>query len=272
MLDRLDLSAVRAVALDVDGTLAGPDSQVSPRAIEAMRAVSALGVPVILLTGRTRRNALDIARRAGLPHLAIACNGALVFDPVSDEDLVANPMSSPDKGAFRSLAEELGMDLTWWTKDHMYVIDEGPIRATIRVLNGEEAEIGDVNDLDRLDVLKMMASAPSDRIDAVSDEIHRRLPGVQRSMDTILEFVDRGSTKWHALEWVLAHYGIDPADVLGAGDGGNDVGWLSSIGFPVAMGNARPEVHEVARAVAPSNADDGAAHLLERLAAAHGAR
>lgn len=270
MLDQLDLSTVRAVALDVDGTLAGPDSQVSRRAIEAMRTVTALDLPVILLTGRTRRNALEIARRADLPHLAIACNGALIFDPVSGQDLLINPMSRADKRTFRQLAEELGMDLTWWTKDHMYVVAEGPMRRTIRVLNHEEAEIGDLDDLDDAVVLKMMAWATDERMDEVAGELHRRLPGVQRSMDTIVEFVDPDSTKQHALGWVLDRYDVDPADVLGAGDGGNDVGWLSSIGFPVAMGNARPEVHQVARAVALSNADDGAADLLERLAAAHG--
>ncbi|MFT4217451.1 MAG: HAD family hydrolase [Micropruina sp.] len=271
MLDHLDLSAVRAVAVDVDGTLAGPDSRVSDRTIRALRAVSALDLPVILLTGRTRRNAMEISRQADLPHLAVACNGALVFDPVTDEDLLVTPMSQADKQTFRELAEDLGMDLTWWTRNQMYVASEGPMRDTIRVLNGEEAEIGDLADLDGTVVLKMMAWASSDRMDEVTGEIHRRLPGSQRSMDDIVEAVDQDSTKWHALEWVLRRYDIAPDDVLGAGDGGNDVGWLSRIGFPVAMGNARPEVLQVARGVAPSNADDGAAHLLERLAAAHGA-
>lgn len=272
MLDHLDLSTVRAVALDVDGTLAGADSLVTPRTIRALNAVSRLNLPVILLTGRTRRNALDIARRAGLPHVAIACNGALVFDPVTDEDLMVNPMSQADKQVFAQLADELDMDLTWWTKDRMFVAGEGPIRETIRVLNGEEAEIGDPAELGELVVMKMMAWAPSDRMDVIADEIHRRLPNTQRSMDSLMEAVDAESTKWHALEWVLGRYGVDPASVLGAGDGGNDVVWLSRIGFPVAMGNARPEVHRVARAVALSNAEDGAADLLERLATAHGAR
>ncbi len=69
MLDQLDLSAVCAVARDVNGTLAGPDSLVNDRTIEALNAVVALDVPVFLLTGRTRANTLDIARRAGLRHL-----------------------------------------------------------------------------------------------------------------------------------------------------------------------------------------------------------
>jgi len=97
------------------------------------------------------------------------------------------------------------------------------------------------------------------------------MPNAQRSLDALVEVVSPDSTKWHALEWALARYDIDPAVVLGAGDGGNDVIWLSRIGFPVAMGNARPEVHEVTRTRAPSNAEDGAAALLEHLAAAQAA-
>jgi len=264
MLDHLDLTAVRAVALDVDGTLAGVDSRVSARTIEAMRRVQALGIPVIVLTGRTRRNTLAIARQAGL-HLAVACNGALVIDPTTDENLAVNPMSAGAKNSFRTMAEDLGLELTWWTEDHMYVAAEGPMRDLIRELNHEVAEIGDPGMIEQAVVMKMMASGPAAYLDEVADEVVRRVPTAQRSLDNLYEVVDPDSTKWHALQWALRRYDIDPADVLGAGDGGNDVVWLSRIGHPVAMGNARPEVHALTSMRAPSHADEGAAVLLERL-------
>lgn len=264
-MHQLDLSAVRAVALDVDGTLAGPDSQVSERTILAMRRVAALGVPVILLTGRSRRNTLDIARRAGVQHVAIACNGALVIDPTTEQNLAVNPMSARDKATFRELADDLGLDLTWWTEHRMYVTRQGPMAELIWQLNNERALVDDPDTIGDAVVLKMMAMADEAYLDEVADEIHRRMPTAQRSLDNLFEVVHPDSTKWHALEWALRRYQIDPAMVLGAGDGGNDVIWLSRIGFPVAMGNARPEVRKVTLAEAPSNADDGAAALLERL-------
>ena len=55
------------------------------------------------------------------------------------------------------------------------------------------------------------------------------------------------------------------------GDGGNDVVWLREIGHPVAMGNARDEVKQVALAEAPGHGEDGVAVLLERLAAGRSA-
>lgn len=261
----LDLSTVRAVALDVDGTLAGPDSQVSERTIRAMRRVADLGIPVIVLTGRSRRNTLAIARRAGVQHVAIACNGALVIDPTTDENLAVNPMGSDDKAAFRALADDLGLDLTWWTEHAMYVTRPGPMAELIWQLNHEEALVADPDAIADAVVLKMMAMSDEAHLDEVAAEIHRRMPTAQRSLDNLIEVVHPDSTKWHALEWALERYQIDPALVLGAGDGGNDVIWLRRIGFPVAMGNARPEVRRVTLAEAPSNADDGAAALLERL-------
>ena len=67
----------------------------------------ALDVPVFLLTGRTRANTLDIARRAGLRHLVAACNGSLIFDPIGDADLSVTPMKADEKADFRSMADDL---------------------------------------------------------------------------------------------------------------------------------------------------------------------
>ena len=47
------------------------------------------------------------------------------------------------------------------------------------------------------------------------------------------------------------------------GDGGNDVGWLSMIGWPIAMGNARDEVKEVARLEIGHHLDDAMATFVD---------
>lgn len=271
MLDHLDLSAVSAVALDVDGTLAGPDSLVNDRTIEALSGVVALGVPVFLLTGRTRQNTLDIANRAGLRHLVAACNGSLIFDPVEDVDLSVTPMTPHEKSAFRSMADDLDLDLTWWTAERIHVDHEGPMAELIKVLNHEVATVSDPDEIAAKDVLKMMAYADPAHLDDVQDEVLRRCPGAMRSLDSLFEDVHRSATKWHALEWILDYYHLDSAGVLGMGDGGNDVVWLREIGHPVAMGNARDEVKQIALAEAPDHGADGVAVLLELLAADRGA-
>jgi hydroxymethylpyrimidine pyrophosphatase-like HAD family hydrolase len=64
-LPGFDLGVTTAVVLDVDGTIAGPDHRVSPRTRAAMAEIEQLGVPVVLATGRSRTNVLDVAACVG---------------------------------------------------------------------------------------------------------------------------------------------------------------------------------------------------------------
>ena len=59
--------------------------------------------------------------------------------------------------------------------------------------------------------------------------------------------------------------GGDDLGIGGAiGDDQNDRRMLERAGFGVAMANAKPEVRAIANFVTESNADDGAAHAIER--------
>ena len=110
-----DLSATTAVVLDVDGTIAGPDHRISPRTRRAMAGIERTGVPVVLATGRSRSNVLDVAGSVGLRTPAVSCNGAVVTDPGSGDDLRVRTMDPADAAALRQVHEETGRAFTWWT-------------------------------------------------------------------------------------------------------------------------------------------------------------
>jgi len=55
-----------------------------------------------------------------------------------------------------------------------------------------------------------------------------------------------GVTKGSAIEALLDHLGLDPADAVGIGDSWNDVEMFDVCGVGVAMGNAKPEVAALA--------------------------
>jgi hypothetical protein len=56
-----------------------------------------------------------------------------------------------------------------------------------------------------------------------------------------------GVDKASAVGVLAAAYGVPLEQVMMVGDGLNDVGVMRAVGHPVAMGNAEPEVHAVAR-------------------------
>ncbi|MBI4569504.1 MAG: HAD family phosphatase, partial [Planctomycetes bacterium] len=81
----------------------------------------------------------------------------------------------------------------------------------------------------------------------------------------VLEVFQAPTSKWTALTRIGDALGIPPADMVAVGDDVNDVAMLSGAGVGVAMGNAGPEARAAADLVAPSNAEDGVAWVVERL-------
>ena len=67
-----------------------------------------------------------------------------------------------------------------------------------------------------------------------------------------------------ALQKIVAHYGVKPAEVMAIGDAPNDVGMLQFAGVAIAMANAQDVVKEVADWIAPSNDEHGVHVALQK--------
>ena len=77
-----------------------------------MAGIERLGVPVVLATGRSRANVLDVAATVGLSTPAVSCNGAVVTDPGSGDDLRVRTMDPDEATALRRVHEETGAAFT----------------------------------------------------------------------------------------------------------------------------------------------------------------
>ncbi len=82
------------------------------------------------------------------------------------------------------------------------------------------------------------------------------------TFDIIITHKD--STKEYGLLRVAKMLGIETHEIIGVGDGYNDLALFMSCGLKIAMGNAVPELKAVADYVAPSVSDDGVAHIIEK--------
>jgi hydroxymethylpyrimidine pyrophosphatase-like HAD family hydrolase len=87
-----------------------------------------------------------------------------------------------------------------------------------------------------------------------------------------VEIAAAGVSKAAALAELCEELGVRPSEVVAFGDYPNDVPMLEWSGHAVAVANAHPEVLAVADEVTASNAEDGVARVLERLACASGGR
>lgn len=275
--------AIKAIALDIDGTLTNDQKVVTPRTKEALFAAQRAGIRVILASGRPVQGLRALARELELDRyhgLLVAYNGAQVVDAESDEVLFDQPM---EPAIMRELLDHLrSFDVIPWVTEGEYLYVEDAYRCMISHRGCErnivkyerdacDLKIREVHDL--AEVLdrpqdKILTAATDTYLAAHADEMYApfrdRLSGMFTA-DFYFEFMAPGINKAHALAGALPKLGIDAAEVVAFGDGQNDAAMIAWAGTGVAMANAIDETKAVADMVTASNNEDGVAVALEQL-------
>jgi Cof subfamily protein (haloacid dehalogenase superfamily) len=266
--------APRYVAVDVDGTLVGPEPVPSARVLAALRALEASGVPVGVSTGRMASSLGALIERAGLSGPHVFHNGAQVIDhgrtialdgiPDDRVDAVLELARGRD-----DLTVELYTPSGWFTSS----LDERA-RPHWDLLGGQpDGPIASAADLDAPAIKATFVCLSLDLRDEVSDHVRRLglAPGPAGSPRTPgLVYVNAtrlGIDKSVGVRAAAAALGVPLSEVAAIGDEENDLAVLTVVGTAVAMGQADAPVRERAHLVAPSVEDDGAAVALEAFTA-----
>jgi Cof subfamily protein (haloacid dehalogenase superfamily) len=260
--------SVRLVASDIDGTLIRTDGTLSRRTI---RALDALPVPAVLVTGRPVRWLDQLYDQMTDPIPAVCANGAVVYDPDTDEVLRAAPMdvdllldvtkrlreAVPDI----TLAVEVEDGRSFWHEEAWPLLHQTE-HHSMRLLSTPE-------ELASAPAVKLLARSASSAPDDFYELVSRTLGGVAEtthsSSAALVEISATGVTKAAGLAWLCEREGFTADDVVAFGDMPNDVPMLTWAGRAVAMGNAHHAVREVADEVTSTNDEDGVAAYLEKL-------
>lgn len=81
--------SIRLVASDLDGTLLRTDGSLSAYSRAVLQQTQAIGVQLVLVTGRPVRFVRELARSLALEGVVICGNGAVSYDTRKDEILRA---------------------------------------------------------------------------------------------------------------------------------------------------------------------------------------
>ncbi|MCF6735389.1 HAD family hydrolase [Blastococcus sp. KM273129] len=265
----------KLVASDLDGTLLGPDGEVSPRTRAALDACWDAGIPVIGVTGRGPR-LLDSVRVAlDGRGIAVLSQGGFVVDLERDEVLrtVALPRGQAERVVEQ--IEAVAGDLLLAVED---AAEQGEVHARLRVQHGfdwpypEPAHLlprGRV--LPERAVLKVFLRSSA----LGQDELLARARSVVDPADAelthaglgFIEVLPPGITKASGLAMALERYGVGFGDVLVFGDMPNDLPMLAAVkdagGRAVAVANAHPAVKALTADLTSGHEVDGVARYLE---------
>src|SRR6202021_1982559 len=114
----------RLAAIDLDGTLLGPDKMISDQNAAAVRRLRENGVTVIIASGRRHQNSVRFQRHLQLTGPIIACQGGLIRDGESGNVIEAHFLPQAAAGETASEAGQYGVQAIYYHLDHLYVPDQ----------------------------------------------------------------------------------------------------------------------------------------------------
>jgi Cof subfamily protein (haloacid dehalogenase superfamily) len=249
---------IRLIATDIDGTLLNPQFQISPDDLSALRLAHDSGIEVVLVTGRRHTFAMPIAQELGFDLWLISSNGAVTRSLAGEtfhrdlmpravcrelvggmQEFRGNTVLTFDRETKGAIVLEHLDDLSasirrWLEKNMAYIEFVVPIEEAMTadpvqsMFCGSMARMSEA--LRTLEALDM-----GNRITVLRTEY----PNRDLSM---IDVLNAGCSKGHALERWAAHRGFGREQVMAIGDNHNDVEMLEFAGYPVIMGNACEEL------------------------------
>ena len=239
---------IRALVVDLDGTLIGPDEKISGRVKRAVEQVSKK-IPVSIATGREVAHVIDFARQLALDAPQICDGGATVVDPISGNTTWCNPLEPADAERVVRRLGEL----------------EVPFMATYP--GGSATEIGGLSDwnLIRVSALDISEGTADDVTACFRNNADTQAVKVYLPYNDLwaVDFTRRGVDKAAAVAILSAMVGVGLGDMAAAGDSYNDLPTLRVCGLAIAMEDAPQELKAIADYIAPSAEEDGLAVAIE---------
>ncbi|MBI2321488.1 MAG: HAD family phosphatase [Chloroflexi bacterium] len=267
----------RLLVTDVDGTLIGASLHPSARVVAALRAARAAGWRVALCTGRVPRACAGLLYALELNGCHIFFDGALVSDAAVEQVVTLRPLPVATASSLVEAVAAAGLNLELYTPDGYYVARRDGLSALHSRVQGIPDQQADLAALVRTArVVKAELVVARDDEREVVRALGRSFAGRLRFSwahvagypeISFVNVVAGEVSKATGLAALAAAYGVSLAEVVGVGDGPNDLPLITAAGLGVAMANAPLAVRAQAALVAGDVEADGLALLVERLLA-----
>ncbi|MGB5980988.1 MAG: HAD family hydrolase [Nonlabens sp.] len=262
---------IKLIASDIDGTLLDENRSISDKTAQAFKR---LDLPKVLISARMPQAMYylqDMLEIAGSP--IICYNGALVLD----QEAVLYNLSIPleEMRLLAKIAAQFNLHVSFYRREEWYVAsmdqwaqrEVNNTRVHPKVQKIEKTLEHFENTQEKGGAHKVMFMGDEEGMDlafAKAEQLLAKKVHLYRSKNTYTEISPKGISKKSALELLLEkkYPAVFMKEVAAFGDNFNDTEMLESVGYGVAVENAREEVKRVARFQTGHHKKDGVAVWL----------
>lgn len=273
---------IKAILLDIDGTLTNDEKVITPKTREALLKVQDAGVRLALASGRPDMGLMKWAKELNMyeNHGIFVCyNGAKVMDCQTGEELFFQALSKDETKAVLNHLKQFDVTPIIAKDEYMHttnvfgcVIDYkgAPFNVVEYESRGNNYILCEHHDLAEwvdFPVEKILTSASPEYLRANYEEMQKPFMDSISCMftaDFYFEYTAKGVNKAKAIDEAYRRLGIKREEMMAFGDAENDLPMIEYVGCGIAMANGAEAVKAAADEVTSDNNHDGIAEAIYR--------
>ncbi len=260
------MKTIKAILLDLDGTLLSSDLSVSPENGRVLSEVLQNDIRVFLASGRPSQAIAKFVNLFSLDTIVLASNGGCVVDVNNHEVIFAFEMSGELVHRVVEIAFTCGASPCVYSPTEWYV---ARIDSNVEIemkRSGLTPKVVDLYSL-TLPLIKVLIVGDNAALECCEKQIASNNEGLKYfyTYPEYLEVMPTNVSKGRARDAMLDYLGILPESVLAIGDGVNDLELLEGVGVSVAMSNAHESIKRMSDYTTLSNNDHGVAVAIRAL-------
>ncbi|MGI8419801.1 MAG: HAD family hydrolase [Candidatus Levyibacteriota bacterium] len=257
----------KAIICDFDGTLVGPERIIAPQVKSAIKSATNAGYIFSLASGRLFNGFIEnTCKELNLRAPQITKGGAEIVDPISRK--VIDGEYIPDKFAQEIIAYLTSIHAIFYVEkeDTAYTIDGKPIEA-VGPIPFKHIDALVIHNVPKISIGSFGVSTDEERKENELKKMYPHLNIINASSPSgkNWDITAALANKQSAVLKVAKYFALTPEEIIGIGDGNNDIPLLEACGYKVAMGNASESLKTIADYIAPSYHEYGVAIFLRNL-------
>ncbi|KZS39768.1 haloacid dehalogenase [Aquimarina aggregata] len=263
----MDLSQIKLVATDMDGTLLNSNGDVSPLFFELFEELQHLGVTFIAASGRQYYSIIHKLDAIKNDIIVIAENGALTMQ--RDKELQCTEINRETYLELLDLTKDLeGSQVILCGRKKAYIEPHGYVFENMLSEFYGRYEVVDnlskVVDDQYLKIAICNQNGSEKYLYPALKHLENRLK-VKVSGEVWLDISHHNAHKGYALQKVQENLNIKPENTMVFGDYNNDLEMMSQATYSFAMQNAHPNVKAIANYSTKSNNENGVEYMLQKM-------
>lgn len=265
----------KLVAIDIDGTLLNSKHQVPMMNKIIIEKLLNKGIHISLITGKhlvSIRELIDILKlNPQTPQ--ITSGGAYVSIPTADKILQAKLLPTYLIRKVEDVASVLGLTIVasdekgyvtnsdHKTEDIEYMMSFGEPAPRIVDCLGHSLGMHPFH----LMIISFYKKHLYHQAAATLNNTFQNSLTVVKSAPYFIDLLHPDASKGEALNLTVKYLNIEMRQVIGFGDSDNDVSFLKSVGYAIAMGNANQNVKKISHTITESCDNNGVALGLKKI-------